>query len=188
MCKICDLRGKTWNGSDPVCAFDNKGMLKKNLKDNWNCATLGILRSISYDKDRVIFSDDENSSILDHEGNFIFLKWYKSRGRTDYIKIINENIDCDNLGVRTDEEICIEIAYANIKNNLLDKLYTITNDVKDVKEGFYDIIALILRNIFYIKNDNTDKIINIVNSIYTINLIYKIRLNSIYGIFGGSDE
>jgi len=28
MCVMCKVRGKTWQGSDPVCAFDSKGMLK----------------------------------------------------------------------------------------------------------------------------------------------------------------
>ncbi|MCK4442001.1 MAG: hypothetical protein KAU90_08330 [Sulfurovaceae bacterium] len=177
MCKLCELRGKTWNGDDPVCAFDKKGMLKKDLKDNWKCATLVVLREISYNKDRVIFSDDENSSILDHEGNFIFLKWYKSRGRTDYTKIINENINCDDLGKRTDEEICLEIAYANIKGNMLYNLYKCI----DNKDLLYDTIANAIFIKLYKKGETlTNKEIEY--------LFKKIISNSIYGIFGGKNN
>lgn len=188
MCKLCDLRGKTWNGDDPKCAFNDKGMLKKDFRDNWKCATLSILRSISYDKDRVIFSEDENASVLDHEGNFIFLKWYKSRGKTDFINIINENIDSDILVKRTDEELCLEIAYANTKDNLLSKMYSVKDISKVDKTLFYDLISVLLYDVIYNKPNKVNEAINFIN------LMNKIRLNSMYGIMsviikdnGGSD-
>ena len=57
MCSMCEKRGKTWKGSDPVCAFDSKGMLKPQ-GENWNCATIGEFRRIAYSGDY----DDFNKS------------------------------------------------------------------------------------------------------------------------------
>lgn len=156
MCKLCNLRGKTWNGSDPVCAFDDKGMLIEDFKSNWKCATLSVLREISYNEDRVIFSNDENASIIDYDGNFIFLKWYKSRGRTDYIKIFNANIYGENCS--SDEDLCLQIIYG-IEDY----------EVNDIK--------LLFNNYFDIKYNEVDT--KILNENLT-----KIKTNSIYGILG----
>ena len=156
MCKLCELRGKTWNGDDPVCAFDDKGMLIEDFKSNWKCATLSVLRKISYNEDRVIFSNDENASIIDYEGDFIFLKWYKSRGRTDYIKIVNDNIYGENCS--SDEDLCLQIIYG-IEDY----------EVNDIK--------LLFSNYFDIKYNEVEFKIVEKN-------LAKIMANSIYGISG----
>jgi len=42
-CRLCEQRGKTWEGSDPKCAFESYGF----SHDNWNCATMNRLREIA---------------------------------------------------------------------------------------------------------------------------------------------
>lgn len=42
-CKLCDERGKTWEGSDPVCAFPGDVFVSRN----WNCATMNKLRELA---------------------------------------------------------------------------------------------------------------------------------------------
>lgn len=113
MCKLCKERGKIWQGSDPVCAFDELGNLKdKDFRDNWNCAILNKLRHICYNDNQfytssiAIFSEDEWGGVIAYDGNFIFLNWYKNRGGTQYIKIINNN--CYGDDAMTDEEICLD--------------------------------------------------------------------------------
>jgi hypothetical protein len=53
-CKLCNERGKTWNGDDPVCAFEN-GVFSN---DNWNCATMNKLRNISEELDKSMRHDN----------------------------------------------------------------------------------------------------------------------------------
>jgi hypothetical protein len=90
-CRLCEERGKTWEGSDPKCAFE-KGVFTTN---NWNCATLNKLRSISreletYQRDDmscgsigyVPMSNDYAPDDFDTYGGYIVMTWYKDRGRT----------------------------------------------------------------------------------------------------------
>ena len=109
MCKKCFVRGKTWNGDDPICAFDEKGKLTS--KNNWNCATLSELReailevsnyspyfdfnesfngfdiSITYRR-----YEDSHRAMIILDGTPVYLAWYKSRGSTEYI-YIHENYE-----------------------------------------------------------------------------------------------
>lgn len=94
-CKECEIRGKTWKGDNPKCAFDEKGMFKRNSDgslDNWNCATLGKLRrfvreELSGTSDNAhLFNENENSAtLIDFQGGYCFMQWYKSRGRTQHV-------------------------------------------------------------------------------------------------------
>lgn len=43
-CKACEKRGKTWEGDDPRCAFEDR-----EFDDNWKCATVGLIRDICYE-------------------------------------------------------------------------------------------------------------------------------------------
>lgn len=112
-CDYCESRVKNWNGDDPECGFDILGNFKV---DNWKCDTLSRFRKIAYDKDYDVYggSDQNGCMIPDGNGNFIVMTWYKSRGKTDTLHIINNNItikDVIESGVYsglvlTDESIC----------------------------------------------------------------------------------
>jgi hypothetical protein len=90
-CKMCEQRGKTWEGSDPKCAFENEVF----SNTNWNCATMNELRRISkelntYQRDDwscgsigYVPMDSENApDDFDTLGGYIVVTWYKDRGRT----------------------------------------------------------------------------------------------------------
>lgn len=86
-CKMCAERGKTWNGDDPKCAFEN-GTFNS---DNWNCATMNALRERARELGTDFRDDMEAGSIGyvpyadlegDEYGGYIVLTWYKDRGRT----------------------------------------------------------------------------------------------------------
>jgi hypothetical protein len=90
-CKMCEERGKTWEGSNPKCAFKN-GIF---TTDNWNCATMNELRRISRELDTYQRDDMSCGSIgyvrmdnnhapddFDTYGGYIVMTWYKDRGRT----------------------------------------------------------------------------------------------------------
>lgn len=91
-CKLCQERGKTWEGADPRCAFDDNGIFNK---DNWNCATMNKLRNISEELDKTTRDDNSCGSIgyvpmvhdyapddFDTFGGYIVMMWYKERGKT----------------------------------------------------------------------------------------------------------
>ncbi len=90
-CRLCKERGKTWSGSDPVCAFPDGTF----SNDNWNCATMNRLRMIADDINRTMRDDNSCGSIgyvsmdadyapddYDGYGGYIVMMWYKDRGRT----------------------------------------------------------------------------------------------------------
>lgn len=82
-CKMCRTRGKNWTGDDPKCAF-RTGVFSS---DNWNCATANALRGCVQDE---IWNDDQKAAILcAEEGDFIVLNWYKNRGSTTGIWLMN---------------------------------------------------------------------------------------------------
>jgi hypothetical protein len=99
-CRLCEERGKTWNGDDPVCAFEN-GVFSE---DNWNCATMNKLRHISKDIETYMRDDMSCGSIgyvpmdndyapddFDTLGGYILMTWYKDRGRTNKALFMNDN-------------------------------------------------------------------------------------------------
>jgi|3_EtaG_2_1085321.scaffolds.fasta_scaffold03033_6 hypothetical protein len=96
MCKYCDLRGKTWNGSDPKCGFPLGDTF---TPENWNCATLNLLRGLSHKNGVKTYGEDNGSiSVLAlpiswnfDERGYLVMNWYKDRGCTDKAKIINED-------------------------------------------------------------------------------------------------
>ncbi|MBU8739773.1 hypothetical protein KM894_12195 [Bacillus licheniformis] len=90
VCRLCKERGKTWEGSDPVCAFE-KGVFSPK---NWNCATMSKLRRLSEEfghSDRdddscgsigyVPLSDNYAPATYEGYGGYIVMMWYKERGR-----------------------------------------------------------------------------------------------------------
>ena len=88
ICLRCEERGKTWEGSDPRCAFPGRGLF---VSDNWNCATMGLLRSLVEGFDDEVFSDDHYAGFLSIPGGaWLLLQWYKRRGRTDQLYLMRE--------------------------------------------------------------------------------------------------
>jgi len=90
MCKLCEKRGKTWNGSEPTCAFS-----RRCFSDNWNCATVNAVRDICYEGqelkngiDYQYCEDDKYATIkvdhveLDGSPLALWVSWYKNRGST----------------------------------------------------------------------------------------------------------
>ncbi|MGI1828724.1 hypothetical protein ACRPLG_02510 [Bacillus safensis] len=89
-CRLCEERGKTWAGDDPVCAFEN-GIFSAN---NWACATMSKLREITRDNDLTTRCDmsagtfgyvrvdnDYAPETYEGTGGYIAMAWYKERGR-----------------------------------------------------------------------------------------------------------
>lgn len=74
-CPRCIERGQTWQGDPPKCAFET-GVF---VQDNWNCATLNALRETV----STVYSEENRIAVIpNHEGDFVLLFWYKSRGQT----------------------------------------------------------------------------------------------------------
>ncbi len=84
ICKRCLDRGKTWDGDFPKCAFI-EGVFSTL---NWNCATMNVLRDVAAELDRVIYSEDNWAALLNYDGGFIVLGWYKNRGRTEFAQVL----------------------------------------------------------------------------------------------------
>lgn len=99
-CKLCETRGKQWNGDDPKCAFENDVF----SSDNWNCATMNKLREIADEYKTVQRDDNSCGSIgyvpmdndyapddFDTYGGYIVVMWYKSRGATGNAVFMTDN-------------------------------------------------------------------------------------------------
>lgn len=101
-CPRCRARGKTWNGSDPICGFSN-GVFDRR---NWACATLGELRALSdpvYVNDTHILlidvDDDEGSAMQ------LLLRWYKQRGSVEAAYLWPWNSDPEPLTLERAEYV-----------------------------------------------------------------------------------
>jgi len=116
-CKLCRKRGKTWKGSNPVCAFDENG---KFVYDNWNCAMMNKLREL-IDNPNVIswtYRDDMSSAsigvikipeeVLSTQG-YLVMTWYKSRGRTSRAYIMCDEMSPEELTLQVAEEIIMAL-------------------------------------------------------------------------------
>ena len=117
-------RGKNWSGSDPTCYFDKP-------ERNWNCATINEIRSIVYegqpDKKGVHYEycDDEKFAIInihdieEKRGNYIgrclYVAWYKNRGGTEALWILNGEGDCPRMPTE-DELLAIIRAFSSPPN------------------------------------------------------------------------
>jgi len=112
-CKMCLERGKTWNGTDPKCAFPDGG---KFSPENWNCATVNAIRDLCRQAEEdspSVYCDDQwycaiKTNGIDFEGEShltLWISWYKHRGRTDAMWLLNEH----DVPVRPTEEDCLAI-------------------------------------------------------------------------------
>lgn len=70
-------RGKTWEGSDPKCAFSEFSF----SDNNWNCAAMNILRDLAETQGYSRRVNDESIGVVPLEHGYIVLVWYKERGR-----------------------------------------------------------------------------------------------------------
>jgi hypothetical protein len=85
-CSRCLARGKTWEGSNPTCAFV-EGTFSG---DNWMCATMNGLRDMV--EESRVWSEDQSAAIIPYDGDFIVLGWYKNRGRTEFAGKLEERV------------------------------------------------------------------------------------------------
>lgn len=96
-CQRCATRGKTWEGSDPICAFYKSGSFRT---DNWNCATMNDLREVAEGYGyRSRINDISLVAVPDfNDGGHAVLSYYKDRGcvpiayflRDDEMEILNQ--------------------------------------------------------------------------------------------------
>lgn len=116
-CAACKERGQTWNGDPPKCAFRGG---KPFSPDNWNCATVGMIRDIVYEggvlPSEVDYQwcDDQkyatvNVSQIEELGALaLWVTWYKSRGRTEEMWLLTSG----EKPRRPTEAECLLIAQA----------------------------------------------------------------------------
>lgn len=102
VCKMCQERGKTWEGSDPACAFG------ENLfnSHNWNCATMNELRDIAFKLGLTNRNDSDSASFgaVPFGEGYIAMTWYKNRGATGNAVVMWDNNPLKELT----EEIALE--------------------------------------------------------------------------------
>lgn len=90
-CKLCVSTPKSWKGDDRKCAF----LTGTFSGDNWNCATMGVLRNEAHDI--AVYCGETRVAVvpveIDDEGErvtHIVLSWYKNRGATTDARIVGE--------------------------------------------------------------------------------------------------
>ena len=102
-CKLCKERVKSWGGDNPRCAFTDGG---EYSTDNWNCATVNEIRSITYEGGKLsrlvdyrYCSDQKYATIKIDDCDIedgplaLWLTWYKNRGATGEIWLLFDGND-----------------------------------------------------------------------------------------------
>lgn len=106
LCRLCSERRQDWSGDAPVCSFTS-GLFSP---EGWNCATANAIREICYEGNSNIprgvhyqFCEDQKYSTIkiseiedatgDPFGLTLWVSWYKNRGRTDAMWILNDDSD-----------------------------------------------------------------------------------------------
>ncbi len=107
-CKLCLVPGyKDWSGDDPKCHFEKGGF----NTEGWNCGTANALRKaispdlIQYYEDRNFLCINIAKRELRAMPLFLFMSWYKSRGRLDSIQLLYSN---GSVKVATEED-CVAL-------------------------------------------------------------------------------
>lgn len=96
-CRYCEGKTATTDTSNPEfvihreapkCAFP-EGVF---VDANWDCGTMNHLRDIAEYRNDSIWNEDQWGGIIPvpDAGKFIVLGWYKSRGRTENARVMNE--------------------------------------------------------------------------------------------------
>lgn len=85
-CRLCvaDPHPKEFK-TPRKCAFESEFF----NSDNWNCATLNLLRA---GKDNESYSADQTLKVIPHSGTFLLLGFYKGRGRTEVVAVLDEQV------------------------------------------------------------------------------------------------
>lgn len=118
VCRLCKERGKTWEGDDQVCAFENGVFSPKN----WSCATMSKLRRLSDELGHSDRDDDSCGSIgyvplsdnyapetYEGCGGYIVMMWYKERGRVGHALFMTDEdaepltLEHAEIAIRTGE-------------------------------------------------------------------------------------
>ena len=114
-CKACIARGQTWIGNAPKCSFTEDGLF---TGEGWNCATANLIREIVYEGQELPYwvnyqyCDDDKYAVIniddldDVPGLALWVAWYKNRGRTDAMWILDSYM---TPRVPTEDE-CVAIA------------------------------------------------------------------------------
>jgi len=108
-CRLCVKRGKPWDGSDPVCAFESGDTASP---DNWCCATLAALWEVAADNDNVVYGDDCTSALIPIHGTgdrFIVLSRYRQWGQTDCARVITGDGSIVDLALETAESVAGDV-------------------------------------------------------------------------------
>lgn len=94
ICPMCKERGQDWLGDAPVCSFP-KGLFSPV---GWNCATANAIRDIvtvvQYIEDQHYATIPIGDVIVDerfYPGDMLWITWYKNRGRTDGMWLLEGN-------------------------------------------------------------------------------------------------
>lgn len=98
-CKACEIQDQPKDFLSPArCAFDNvEGVA---IEDNWQCATLCEIRALIGESSFEHYNERTNSVFLWEndqrsiliamgDGRFLILGWYKSRGTTEFIGVLD---------------------------------------------------------------------------------------------------
>jgi hypothetical protein len=87
LCPACKSRPKDWEGSNPKCGF-LEGVFST---ENWNCATLNVLRDAIEDRNSREYCGDQSCVTLPLSdcGEFLVVTWYKNRGCTEGCFVID---------------------------------------------------------------------------------------------------
>lgn len=112
VCAACLARIKTWEGSDPDCAFDSG---RPFIRNNWNCASLDLIRDampqFGNRHSRVDYRSDGDQSyatvdlsgieLESRSARTLWVSWYKNRGCTEAMWLLDED-DVPRLPVEDD--------------------------------------------------------------------------------------
>ncbi len=110
-----------YSSMSPIqCAFDHIGVDKRFESNNWNCKTVNLIREICYEGQELPcgvhyrYCQDEKYATIDIydipgiTGMALWVSWYKQRGRTDALWIL----DCyDTPRKPTEKELLIIAKY-----------------------------------------------------------------------------
>jgi len=137
VCRLCQERGKTWEGSDPRCAFVG-GVF---TTDNWNCATMNRLRDMTgelEDKGRAdtfYFRDDMDAGTIGvlrvvgmKYSGYIVMTWYKRRGRVGQAVFMSDDDEPIKLTLDIAEDAIGTYREVHEANGLLKRAEEVPGD------------------------------------------------------------
>jgi len=97
-CKECQRLHKEWFEAE--CAFEWGSFSSKN----WNCWTMYKLREKywwfkdikeSLDDYATLIPFDIDNDLEGYYNGFVYMKWYKNRGKTDQLEMVTPGFDID---------------------------------------------------------------------------------------------